>query len=249
MTPWVTRLIFANVGMFLVLAPFPLVARALVLIPGLMFTRPWTLVTYMFLHAGLGHLLFNMLTLFFFGPRLEARLGGRRFLTLYFVSGITGGLLSILTPFVQILGASGATLGVALGYALHWPRDRVLIWGVLPVEAWLLVVLMTALDLYGSMTGGGGIAHLAHLGGFLGAFLYLKWSERHTPAAQFRTRAQPEKRAATSTDVERWARIRPDDMHPVNREEYDRVIRKLQEGGVGRLTPAERAFLDRFSAA
>lgn len=249
MTPWVTRLIFANVAMFLLLAPYPALRWALQLVPSSMWVRPWTLVTYMFLHAGLGHLFFNMLSLYFFGPRLEARLGGRRFLALYFVSGIAGGLLSIFTPpGVAIVGASGATFGVSLGYALYWPRERILMWPGIPVEARVMVVVMTVTALYGSKTGGGGIAHLAHLGGFLGGLLYLKWSERHTPAARFRARAQPETRSATTNDVERWTRIRRDDMHPVNREEYDRVIRKIEEEGPGRLTPAEKAFLDRFCA-
>ncbi|OGU21854.1 MAG: hypothetical protein A3K13_00625 [Gemmatimonadetes bacterium RIFCSPLOWO2_12_FULL_68_9] len=249
MTPWVTRLIFANAVMFLVTKSFPVVEWALVLVPGWMLIRPWTVVTYMFLHADLWHLLFNMLGLFFFGPRLEARLGSRSFLALYFVSGITGALASILTPSAAILGASGAAFGVFLGYARCWPRDRVYIWGVFPVEARVLVIVMTVLALYGGMTGGGGVAHLAHLGGFVGGFLYLKWSERHSAAARFRARAQPALRGPTRSDAERWANIRPEEMHPVNREEYDRVIRKLREEGVARLTPAERAFLDRFSAA
>jgi membrane associated rhomboid family serine protease len=249
MTPWVTRLIFANVAMFLITRTLPVVQWALILIPGLVLLRPWTIVTYMFLHADLWHILFNMLGLFFFGPRLEARLGGRRFLGLYFASGIAGALLSLLTPGAAILGASGATFGVFLGYAMYWPRERVLIWGILPVEARVLVIVMTVLALYGGMTGGGGVAHLAHLGGFAGGFLYLKWSERHTPAARFRARAQPGARPPTPSDAERWARIRPEELHPVNREEYERVIRKLREEGVAQLTAAERAFLDRFSAA
>lgn len=249
MTPWVTRLIFANAAMFLVTRLFPVVQWALVLVPGWMLARPWTVVTYMFLHADLWHLLFNMLGLFFFGPRLEARLGGRRFLTLYFVGGMTGALLSILTPSAAILGASGAVFGVFLGYALYWPRERVYIWGVFPVEARVLVIVMTVLALYGGATGGGGIAHLAHLGGFVGGFLYLKWSERHTAAARFRTHAQPALRAPKASDVERWRSIRPEGMHPVNREEYDRVIQKIRDEGTAGLTQDERAFLDRFSAA
>jgi membrane associated rhomboid family serine protease len=249
MTPWVTRLIFANVVMFLVTSTFPVVQWALILVPGLILLRPWTVVTYMFLHADIMHLLFNMLGLYFFGPRLEARLGGGRFLQLYFASGIAGALLSLATPGAAILGASGATFGVFLGYAMHWPRERVLIWGILPVEARVLVIVMTLLALFGARSGAGGVAHLAHLGGFVGGFLYLKWSERHTPAAKFRARAQPGARPVTPTDAERWARIRPEELHPVNREEYERVIRKLREEGVAHLTPAERAFLDRFSAA
>ncbi|MCH8981052.1 rhomboid family intramembrane serine protease, partial [candidate division KSB1 bacterium] len=79
----------------------------------------WQFFTYMFLHAGFMHLLFNMLGLFFFGPRLEVRLGSRSFLTLYFLSGLGGALLSVLfAPNAAIVGASGAVFGVFLGFAL-----------------------------------------------------------------------------------------------------------------------------------
>jgi membrane associated rhomboid family serine protease len=247
MTPWVLRLVLANVAAFFFAQVFPPIFGALALVPASIPARPWTVVTYLFLHADLWHLVFNMLGLYFFGPRLEARLGGRRFLTLYFVSGVTGALLSLWTPHAAIVGASGATFGVFLGYALYWPRDRVWIWGIVPIEAWLLVVVMTLLALYGGLTGGGGVAHLAHLGGFLGGFAYLKWSERHSPAARFRARARPDIRPPEPSDIERWAAIRTDGLHPVNREEYDRVMRKLKEQGIASLTPAERAFLDRFS--
>ena len=151
MTPWVKRLIFANVVVYLVSLAFPVVFRLLALIPGYILLRPWTAVTYMFLHDpnGLLHIGINMLMLYFFGPRLEERLGGRRFLALYFISGITAALISIpLTPWARIVGASGAVYGVQLGFALHWPRQRIYIFGILPIEAWLMVVLMTGFSLW-----------------------------------------------------------------------------------------------------
>jgi membrane associated rhomboid family serine protease len=80
--------------MFLLSNALPSVLPTLVLVPALIPVRPWTLVTYMFLHAGLWHLAFNMLALYFFGPRVEARLGGQHFLALYGVSGLVGGLVS-----------------------------------------------------------------------------------------------------------------------------------------------------------
>ncbi len=247
MTPWVTRLLLANGAMFLITKTFPRLEWALVFVPVLTPVRPWSLITYMFLHGDLWHLLFNMLGLFFFGPRLEIRLGSRRFLTLYLASGIAGALLSFVTPRAAIVGASAAVFGVLLGYALYWPHERVYIWGILPVPARVLVVVLTLLSLYGGFTAGGGIAHFAHLGGFLGGLLYLKWSERRTAAARFRARAAPKPRATTTSDLERWSRIRPDTMHPLNRAEYERLLRKIQEEGPDRLTPAERAFLDRFA--
>src|SRR5882672_2321873 len=90
LTPWVTRLIVANVVVYLASMALPQLASLLVLVPTLVWVRPWTLVTYMFLHAGLSHIFFNMLGLFFFGPRLEAKLAGNQFLWLYLISGISG---------------------------------------------------------------------------------------------------------------------------------------------------------------
>ncbi|NIY11951.1 MAG: rhomboid family intramembrane serine protease, partial [Gemmatimonadetes bacterium] len=76
MTPWVLRILIANVVIFIVIQTSPGLYRDLAFIPQVTLYRPWTVVTYMFLHAGFGHLFFNMLGLFFFGPRLEMKLGG-----------------------------------------------------------------------------------------------------------------------------------------------------------------------------
>ena len=85
MTPWVRRLLIANIAIFFLSTTImPYLFRDFVLIPTLLWQRPWTGISYMFLHGGLTHLLFNMLGLFFFGPRLEQRLGGPDFLKLYF---------------------------------------------------------------------------------------------------------------------------------------------------------------------
>ena len=249
MTPWVTRLLLANGAVFLLTSTFTSAGWTLALVPALILVRPWSVVTYMFVHADLMHLLFNMLGLYFFGPRLEVRLGSRRFLALYLISGIGGALLSVLTPRVAIVGASGAIFGVYYGFAHFWPRDRILIWGVIPVEARILVIIMTVLALYGGVTGGGGVAHLAHLGGFVGGFLYLRLSQRYGAAAQFRAKAVAPIVRPSGGDVARWRGIQPEVMHPLNRGEYERLMRKLAEEGVATLTPAERAFLDRFSAA
>jgi membrane associated rhomboid family serine protease len=252
MTVWVGRLILANVAMLLVSLALPGLMQGLALVPALVPSRPWTLVTYMFLHAGLDHLFFNMLSLFFFGPRLEERLGPRAFLKLYFASGLVGALLSVVRPmypFVPIVGASGAVFGVMLGFARYWPRERIFIWGILGVEARVFVVIMTVLSLLGAKSGAGNVAHLAHLGGFVGGFLYLKWLEYRSPAAEWRRKVTPAASIRTSSaKLEKWKAVRVEELHPVNREEYDRVMAKLSEAGVGSLTPGEREFLDRFSS-
>src|SRR5690606_15898834 len=137
--------------------------------------------TYMFAHStfGLTHILFNMSALYIFGPRAEMRMGGPRSIRMYLSAGVSGGLLSLFfTPFAVIVGASGAVFGVQLAFAMFYPRDRIFIWGIIPVEARVLVVIMTAITLYGGFSGGGGVAHFAHLGGYIGAWVYLKWLEK-----------------------------------------------------------------------
>jgi membrane associated rhomboid family serine protease len=248
MTPGVTRLIVANVIMFLVQQGLDPRAESLLMFrPELTLLRPWTPITYMFLHGGIWHLFFNMLGLYFFGPALESRLGSRHFVALYFVSGLSGAALSFLTP-AWILGASGAVFGVFLGFAYYWPRQRIMIWGIIPVEAWLLVAIMTAVSIFQI---GGGIAHFAHLGGYVGAFLYLKTMEARSPAKQFKRKATADtgKRvfATEGSDLRRWGAIPLDGLHPINRHEVDRLLAKAKSSGVSSLTPEERATLDRFA--
>jgi len=252
MTPWVLRLLIANGVMFLVSLSLPAVVPALAFVPAQALVRPWTLVTYMFLHGGLGHLFFNMLSLFFFGPRLEERLGARNFLILYFVSGVAGALLSLaFNPWAAVIGASGAVFGVLLGFARYWPRVQILIWGIIPIEARWLVAGMTALALFGGFAGGagGGIAHFAHLGGFLGGWACLKYFEYASPARRFkRQMATPTPRESFESALARWSRIRRDNLHEVNRAELDRILDKISSQGIQSLTPGDREFLERFSA-
>jgi membrane associated rhomboid family serine protease len=249
MSPWVRRLVVANVAVFFLQMMQPGLTGEFAFVPSLFLARPWTAFTYMFLHGSFTHILFNMLGLWIFGPALELRLGGKRFLTLYFIGGLTGALLSVATPN-PIVGASGAIYGVMLGFARFWPRQQLLVYGIVPVEARWLVVVFTVISLIGTRSAsmGGGIAHYAHLGGFIGAWLYLEYLRRFTgsEAWQRKTVTAPARRSGS--DLDRWKAIRPDSLHPVNREEYDRVMAKITQDGVGALTPGEREFLDRFSA-
>jgi membrane associated rhomboid family serine protease len=172
------RLLIANVAVFflqLLFSPTPELLMGLV--PARIPQQPWTLITYSFLHGGFGHLFFNMLGLYFFGPRLEERLGGGHFLGLYVVSAVVGGLASWpVTPHAMIVGASGAVYGVLLGFARYWPRQQImLLIPPIPMEARTLVIVFAVISLVLGLTGSGGIAHFAHLGGFVGGWLYLKW--------------------------------------------------------------------------
>src|SRR5437867_9890085 len=105
----------------------PGLANLLVFYPPLVLIHPWTILTYMFLHGGWAHIGFNMLALYFFGPRVEERLGSRAFTWLYFISGISGALTSFaFSPEAPIIGASAGVFGVSLAFAMFWPDTPIL---------------------------------------------------------------------------------------------------------------------------
>lgn len=245
MTPWVRRLLVANIFVFFIQYAAPALTDALVFVPRWVLFRPWTIVTYMFLHAGFTHILFNMLGLFFFGPRVEARLGSRRFVQLYFISGISGALLSFLfAPSSAIVGASAAVFGVMLAFAMFWPRDQILIWGIIPVEARWLVIITTALALWSGLGGSrGGVADFAHLGGYLGAWMFLRLVDPARRVARFKasTIGKP-----SADRLANWKRVDVAKVHEVNRDELNRILDKINATGLTSLTPEERLFLSNF---
>ena len=229
------------------------------LVPAQVLTRPWTLITYQFLHdpGGFSHIFFNMIGLFFFGPKLESRLGSPTFLKLYLTAGLVGAVVHILWTLISMsrgglympmVGASAAVYGVLFAYARYWPRDRVLIWFVIPVQVRVLVIAFTVISLWSGLGGvGGGVAHFAHLGGFLGGWLYLRMRAARSPAAQFKKQTEsPGSRMGERELTTKWRRIEPTSLHPVNRAEYDRISDKVKALGWAALTERERAFVDRF---
>jgi len=249
LTPWVTRIIFANVVVFLAgqfIPGFDDQAQMwFALRPALLAVKPWSLLTYAFLHRGVLHIFFNMLVLFIFGPRVEMQLGSRSFLVLYFVSTIGGALLSYITPYVTIVGASGATFGIMYAFAKYWPKSQIYLFGFVPIEARIAVIAMVVLELSGGLRGGSIIAHFAHLGGFVGAYAYLRLLDIRAPKARFQAKIKVQR--ASRDDLDRWAKIRREQMHEVNREEFDRIMEKIDKEGIGSVTAQERLFLDNFS--
>ncbi len=138
----------------------------------------WQLATYIFLHADFIHILFNMFMLWMFGRELEYAWGRSEFYRFFFVCGVGAGVLTVLTSWsspVITIGASGAIYGILLAYGLTFPTRIILVWGILPVRALNLALILIGIAFLMSFrSAGGGVAHVAHLGGALFGYLYLR---------------------------------------------------------------------------
>lgn len=176
-TRWVRILLIANALVFLVSVAVgrELIFDLFAFSPSRLANRPWGMVTYMFVHAGLWHLLMNLLFIFFFGPPLEERWGSDMFIKFYLVCGLGGVLLSFAFSGATIVGASAACYGIMLAFAMAWPEQPVYIWGMFPVRVKWLVAFLVALSFVSAIgPARDGVAHLAHLGGAAAGFLLVK---------------------------------------------------------------------------
>jgi len=138
----------------------------LALNPDHLMQRPWTLITYMFVHASFDHLFWNMLFLFFFGMELERRVGDLKFLQIYLLSGIVAATAQMLISSGSLVGASGALYGALGCLAIIAPEIRVLIFFVIPLSIRAAVVLFALIDFL-TMGASDNIAHMAHIAGLL----------------------------------------------------------------------------------
>ncbi|MDH3345831.1 MAG: rhomboid family intramembrane serine protease [Kiritimatiellaceae bacterium] len=188
----------------------------------------WQLLTYQFIHQGLWHLICNMLGLFFLGSEVERGLGTNRFFTLYFLSGILGGLgWSLLSaPHHNCVGASGAVLGVVAAFAALYPKRELYVYGLFPIQAWLLVLLFGIYEFSQIINNAGGhIANAAHLGGGLAGYVFATITGRPDVMRKLQKKLEPH------ADL------------PANKQEINRILDKIASQGLHSLTPSERATL------
>jgi membrane associated rhomboid family serine protease len=259
LTPWVKNLIIANAAIFLIDYMMQGVAGFyMAFVPGRVLVAPWTLITYMFAHGNFWHLFWNMLGLFFFGPPLEQRWGSSEFLKYYFICGLGGAALSFLFAFNSpIIGASAAVYGVMLAFALNWPDAPIYIWGILPVKAKYLVMVLAVFSIMSMVNpSGGNIAHAAHLGGFAAGFVYMRLGSPGGGIGGLRRMMNKRKLKVVSRDDAPRASAR---AAPTARrrggsgeeekllDELDRVLEKISTQGMSSLTPQERKLLDEVS--
>lgn len=191
-TPAVKALLIANTVMFVATFMAPELSMRLGLRPATVVGSfaIWQCVTYLFLHGSFFHILFNMLTLWMFGVELERMWGTRYFVKYYFIAGIGAGLTQVILGILPFgfadefyypitIGASGAIYGLLLAYALYFPHRPIYLYFVFPVPARIFVAILGAIAFLSATSGGGGVAHTAHLGGLAAGYIYLKSGRVH----------------------------------------------------------------------
>jgi len=204
LSPAVKILIIANAAMFVATALVPSLSLLFGLRPEAVVSTGfvWQPVTYMFLHAGVFHLLFNMLALWMFGVELERMWGTPFFVRYYAVTGVGAGLVTLavaLLPFdfaahtyyAVTVGASGAIYGLLLAYGLYFPHRPIYLYFLFQIPARVFVMIIGAVAFLSSISAqGNGLAHAAHLGGLVIGYLYLKGKRvgRINPMAELKYR-------------------------------------------------------------
>ncbi len=221
---------------------------------------PWQLFTYMFIHAGFTHLLFNMLALWMFGMELENTMGSRKFLLFYILCGLGGGLVNLLvaplfTAVGPTVGASGAIYGVLLAFGMMFPDRLIFIYFFIPIKAKYFVILYMALEII-SVGSTDGIAHFAHLGGALVGFVFLltdgyQFGSGSGRSATMFTSAFSRRQAPPSSDYTNVSDARIYDIrdHAHSNEEIelqrhiDEILDKISKDGYQSLTAEEKRLL------
>ncbi|MGD9548970.1 MAG: rhomboid family intramembrane serine protease [Candidatus Krumholzibacteriia bacterium] len=274
MTPVVKNLILANVVVFMLqtvtggglTGRLGLLDQWFTFVPRLAIfdLQIWRFVTYMFLHGGLFHILFNMFALWMFGSQIERLWGSRTFLIYYFVCGVGGAVtygifnLAGMEAYIPMLGASGAVYGILLAYGLTYPDSVILIFMVVPMKAKYAVILFGFIELMSTMGshGSSGVAHLAHLGGMVAGFIFLRWTVpaltrsgaigglgealRRAKARRRMRMVRPD-RDPGSRAPDQGSRTHGND----NQEQIDRILDKISREGLQSLTHEEQEILRR----
>ena len=256
----------------------------------------WRLVTHMFVHGSFFHIFFNMWGLYLFGTPVEQRLGPRRFLGLYFISGLVGGVawlavnwnvvsayeamiqlgpgttpvlkglvrtaaqishepgvVRVVNVFGYVIGASGGVFGVMLACAMAFPNMRIrLLFPPIPMRIRTFVFVYGFIEVTSALRAyrghGSGIAHLAHLGGLLGAFFYMKhlgFQSPYTSVLAWLRRAISSRRRRRMHVVGSQPPPRPTtDLPPDWEAQTDRILDKIGSEGIQSLTPEERQLLE-----
>ena len=250
--------------------------------------RIYQLITYMFMHGNFGHLFFNMFALWMFGNTLENIWGSKRFLLFYMVCGIGAGLCQELVQYIQYstslanystvnlgghivtmdaylnmmttVGASGAIYGLLLAFGMMFPNSMIYLYFLFPIKAKWFVIGYAVIELVSGLSGGGNVAHFAHLGGMLfGLLLILYWNKHGVHGPNFDLKkwkgwfwSMKEKFGSNRKKYTRFEEVKnevPRSDEEYNRQKFekerdmDAILDKVAKSGYGSLTPEEKEFL------
>jgi membrane associated rhomboid family serine protease len=203
----------------------------------------WQIVTYMFLHGGLFHILFNMFALFIFGADIERAWGTKNFVKYYFITGIGAGVASFLLSFnsqVTTIGASGAIFGLLVAFALMFPDRIIYLYFLFPIRAKYMALLFGIIELIASFRyTGDGIGHFAHLGGMVIGYIYLKADWRIKSFFRFIFNIGSRwKEKSSEKKKERTERLM---------QRVDQILDKINQVGYQNLTKDEKKILEEAS--
>ncbi len=249
------------IGYYIATSPFTLSLE------GLRHGFVWQLATFQFMHAGVMHLLLNSIAIYFFGRALEDALGKKRFLTLYFASGIFGGLLQMVGALFfrehlggSVVGASAGGMGLIAAFATLFPEQRLtlLLLFIIPISmpAKVLLWISAGLAIFGMLVPSDNVAHAAHLGGMLAGIAYIRWfvlSEnsfaswrpfRRTPSIRELVKANSGKRPTWRRAKNPPAPIQDLPSAEFISQEVDPILDKISAHGIHSLTDRERQVLD-----
>ncbi|WP_020402120.1 rhomboid family intramembrane serine protease [Gracilimonas tropica] len=221
-------------------------------------TQPWRLITYMFLHGGFFHFLFNMLWLWWMGRAVEETLGPRTFTVIYFGAGILGALLDAALALVfgsaLVIGASGAVTGILVAFAMLYPTAPIMLFLFPPIQARFFVAGWIAIDIL-FLGSGDGVARLVHLGGALGGYLFIKAHEngrdlslviRYVEYLFGRikpTGGNKKRKRNANMHIVQDAEI----IEEVEQTELDAILEKISQKGYDSLTKEEKRKLFELS--
>ena len=216
------------------------------LVPATVFSklRLWQFVSYLFVHANFWHLVLNMLMLGMFGSVIENNWGRNRFLAYYFLTGIGAGICSFLfasSSLVPVVGASGAIFGILVAYALMFPDNIIFLFFVLPMKMKHAVLFLAGINLLGAVSSGGAsVAYVAHLGGGVIGYFYLKKEWFYLKLRKLKV---SNIRSLIKKKQELSQQLRQEKMC----QEVDRILDKISAQGVNSLSKEEREILERKS--
>lgn len=197
----------------------------------------WQPLTYLFLHLGFLHWLFNMLAVWYIGSDLERRWGTAEFLRYFFLTGTAAaGFVLLLFPHMDkpIVGCSGAVFGLLVAFAMLYPNATMYVYWLFPLKIWHACAIFALIELFGTDSWA---TRVAHLSGMAIGFVYLRFS------------------GVLSIRLKSWfpkriTRRRPIEFHEISDDlvvQVDRILDKVLKQGVESLTPDEKEIMDRYT--